>query len=667
MANALQHESSPYLLQHKDNPVDWQPWGPAALERAQAENKPMIISIGYSACHWCHVMEHESFEDPDVAAVMNAHFICIKVDREERPDIDQVYMDAVQLMTGQGGWPLNCFALPDGRPFFGGTYFQKERWIGTLQNVHAAFQDRYDDLIEYANKLTSGLNEMDELPVRRVPEQFTDESVETAIARWKKRFDNKEGGAQGAPKFPLPNNYECLLHFSVTEDDMEVRDHVLLTLRKMAWGGIYDHIGGGFTRYSTDAIWKVPHFEKMLYDNGQLLSLYAHAYLYFKDAEFQRTIKEICGFLLREMRTEQGTFFSALDADSEGEEGKFYIWKPEELREISGDDYPIIETVYGLKGSAHWEEDKWIPFQQDSIELLARKLELDTEMLNNKLSQFKETALADRSKRVRPGLDDKVLTSWNAMTVHGLASAYQATQEASYLKAATTALEHLLNHWESKQRLPHTVKKDGTAINGYLEDYAHTAWAALKCYEVSFDERWVGFARDLAAQVMKHFSRNDSGFFYFTSDEDEALVARKVEINDNVIPASNSIMASVLFYLSRLDGNQAYAQIVREQLANVEPQFTSYPAGYSQWLRLLLWHAEPFYEVAILGGDCEQVRHHLFQHYMPNALICGSEKPSELSVLQDRYQAGKTLVYVCRDGVCRLPVETVEDALAQLQ
>jgi hypothetical protein len=448
---------------------------------------------------------------------------------------------------------------------------------------------------------------------------------------------------------------------------MEVRDHVLLTLRKMAWGGIYDHIGGGFTRYSTDAIWKVPHFEKMLYDNGQLLSLYAHAYLYFKDAEFQRTIKEICGFLLREMRTEQGTFFSALDADSEGEEGKFYIWKPEELREISGDDYPIIETVYGLKGSAHWEEDKWIPFQQDSIELLARKLELDTEMLNNKLSQFKETALADRSKRVRPGLDDKVLTSWNAMTVHGLASAYQATQEASYLKAATTALEHLLNHWESKQRLPHTVKKDGTAINGYLEDYAHTAWAALKCYEVSFDERWVGFARDLAAQVMKHFSRNDSGFFYFTSDEDEALVARKVEINDNVIPASNSIMASVLFYLSRLDGNQAYAQIVREQLANVEPQFTSYPAGYSQWLRLLLWHAEPFYEVAILGGDCEQVRHHLFQHYMPNALICGSEKPSELSVLQDRYQAGKTLVYVCRDGVCRLPVETVEDALAQLQ
>lgn len=666
MPNALQHESSPYLLQHKDNPVNWLPWGPEALARAKTEQKPMIISIGYSACHWCHVMEHESFEDPEVAAVMNAHFICIKVDREERPDIDQVYMDAVQLMTGQGGWPLNCFALPDGRPFFGGTYFQRERWIGTLKNVNTAFQDRYDDLVAYANKLTAGLNEMDELPVRRIPEQFSDEAVETAITRWKKRFDNKEGGAQGAPKFPLPNNYECLLHYGTTEEDQEVIDHVLLTLRKMAWGGIYDHIGGGFTRYSTDAIWKVPHFEKMLYDNGQLLSLYAHAYLSFKDAEFKRTINEICGFLLREMRTEQGTFYSALDADSEGEEGKFYVWKPEELREISGDDYPIIETVYGLKGSAHWEEDKWIPFQQDSIELLARKLELDTELLNKKLSQFKEKALAERSKRVRPGLDDKVLTSWNAMTIHGLASAYQATQDESYLKAASKALETLFKQWTSQHRLPHTIKKDGTTINGYLEDYAHTAWAALKCYEVSFDERWVDFARDLAAHVMKHFSRNDAGFFFFTADEDEALVARKVEINDNVIPASNSIMSSVLFYLSRLDGNQNYAQIVQEQLATVEPQLTSYPAGYSQWMRLLLWHAEPFYEIAIAGEHCEQVRQQLLQHYLPNALLCGSEKPSKLHILQDRHQTGKTLIYVCRGGVCQLPVATVEEALAQL-
>jgi uncharacterized protein YyaL (SSP411 family) len=448
---------------------------------------------------------------------------------------------------------------------------------------------------------------------------------------------------------------------------MEVRDHVLLTLRKMAWGGIYDHIGGGFTRYSTDAIWKVPHFEKMLYDNGQLLSLYANGYLQFKDEEFLRTIHETCTFLLRELHTEAGAFYSALDADSEGEEGKFYVWTPQALQKISGDDYPIIESVYGLKGSAHWEEDKWIPFQQDSLERLAAKLEVTTDTLRSKVTRFKEQALAERSKRVRPGLDDKVLTSWNAMTIHGLASAYQATEEASYLKAATTALELLLNQWESKQRLPHTVKKDGMAINGYLEDYAHTAWAALKCYEVSFDERWVSFARSLASHVMKHFSRNEAGFFYFTADEDEALVARKVEINDNVIPASNSIMASVLFYLSRLDGNQAYAHIVREQMANVEPQFTSYPAGYSQWMRLLLWHAEPFYEVAVLGSDCEQVRHQLLQHYMPNALICGSEKPSELSVLQDRYQAGKTLIYVCRDGVCQLPVETVEDALAQLQ
>jgi len=665
--NALIHETSPYLLQHAHNPVDWMPWGEEALAKAKAEDKPLLISIGYSACHWCHVMEHESFEDTGVAQFMDEHFVCIKVDREERPDIDQVYMDAVQLMTGRGGWPLNCFALPDGRPFHGGTYFPKDQWLKLLQQVQSIYKEDRDKVVEYADKLTEGIHMMDEMPVQAIPDKFKNDTVNAAVGRWQKEFDLKEGGRQGAPKFPMPNNLLFLHHFAMENNDPEALAFVHTSLTKMAHGGIYDQVGGGFARYSTDEIWKVPHFEKMLYDNGQLLSIYAAAYKTSGNPLYRDVLIETVGFLEREMLDATGAFYSALDADSEGEEGKFYVWSEEEIKALSGTDFPLIQAYYHIDKRGWWEHGQYILMRQGSDEAIAEQEGLEVEAMRKRISAFKSTALSVREQRIRPGLDDKSLTSWNAMTTTGLLDAFAATGETPFLQLAQENIVFLLKHQVKEDGgLWHSYKNGRSTINGYLEDYAFLCEALIKFHEITMDQKYLSEAHRITTFVVDHFEQNDAGFFYFKSSDDPALVAKKAEIHDNVIPASNAVMATCLFKLGLLYSHSEWATISEQMLANVEPNFSRHPSGHSQWMQLRLMQSSPFYEVAIVGKDCEEKSKALTKHYLPGAVLCGGKDEGAIPILEQRKVEGKTLIYVCLKGACQLPVESLSEALEQM-
>jgi uncharacterized protein len=665
--NELNHETSPYLLQHAHNPVDWMPWGDAAIAQAKAENKPMLISIGYSACHWCHVMEHESFEDTAVANLMNQHFVCIKVDREERPDVDQVYMDAVQLMTGSGGWPLNCFALPDGRPFFGGTYFPKAQWMQTLKQISDIYQNEHEKVLEYAEKLTAGLTQMDQMPLVDVPKEFSDEVLETAVARWKQSLDYTEGGPNRAPKFPMPNNLQFQLAWAVSKGDKELLDYVHLTLRKMAFGGIYDQIGGGFARYSTDENWKVPHFEKMLYDNGQLLSVYSRAYLQNKDELYLDIISQTAGWIEREMTSKEGAFYSALDADSEGEEGKFYVWRKEEVEELAGTDFAIIEEYYNLNHLGLWEHSNYILLRDKSDSELAKKFDISTETLHFKVEAFNQKALVKRAERIRPGLDDKSLTSWNALVSKGLVDAYLASGNDRWLNLAKANLDFLMKTQVQKDGLWHSFKNGRSTINGYLEDYASLIDALLAYYEATLDETYLQYVKSLTESVFNNFEQNENGFFYFKSKSDPALVAKKTEITDNVMPASNSVFATCCFKLGLLLGDNDLISLSKRMLAHVEPSFSSYPSGYSQWMLLHQMYSQPYYEIAIVGDDCLKKLNKMSKHYISNAVFCGGENEGNLPILEHRLVAGKTLIYVCQNGACQLPTEDVDKALDLLR
>ncbi len=666
--NALINETSPYLLQHAHNPVDWMPWGDEALLKAKTENKPLLISIGYSACHWCHIMEHESFEDEAAAEAMNAHFVCIKVDREERPDVDQVYMDAVQLMTGSGGWPLNCFALPDGRPFYGGTYFRKEQWLQVLDQLSSMYESDPEKVIEYAEKLTEGLTQMDQVPLVTVPTEFDKEVLETTIARWKKSFDYQEGGPNRAPKFPMPNNYQFLLAYAVQFKDKDLLDYVDLTLEKMAFGGIYDQLGGGFSRYSTDALWKAPHFEKMLYDNGQLLSLYSQAYQQSKNPIYLQVINETANWIKAEMTSPEGAFYSALDADSEGEEGKFYVWKKEEIEGLSGECFELVADYYNVNKAGYWEHDNYILLRSESDKSFAAKKEISEEKLQSTIAEFKEKALEARSLRIRPGLDDKCLTSWNALASKGLIDAYVATGNQEFLELANRNLAFILGKQMAPDgRLNHSYKNGRSTINGYLEDYSLLIDVLLRHYEVTFDAQSMVHIKTLLEYVFNNFDRNEAGFFYFKSKLDAPLVAKKVELTDNVIPASNSILATACFKLGLLLADNDLVDLSNGMLAQVQNNFAPYPAGYSQWMLLYQYVSTPYYEVAIVGNDCLKKLATMQASYVPNAVFCGGKDEGNLPVLEHKLIDNKTLIYVCQHGACQVPVDDAEAALRQLR
>ncbi|MEO6347712.1 MAG: thioredoxin domain-containing protein, partial [Aquaticitalea sp.] len=547
--NDLINETSPYLLQHAHNPVNWHGWNDESSAFAKQQKKLMIISIGYAACHWCHVMEHESFEDTEVAKIMNDHFISIKVDREERPDIDQVYMNAVQLMTGSGGWPMNVVALPDGRPVWGGTYFKKEQWMSALEQISELYDTNHEKLVAYADQLEQGIRSLDVVELNTEEAVFTTDFISKSITNWSTQFDHSQGGMTRAPKFMMPNNYQFLLRYAYQIDNEELKKYVNLTLTQMAYGGVFDQIGGGFSRYSVDDKWHVPHFEKMLYDNAQLVSLYADAYLITKDKLYKDVIMETLEFVNRELTGTQGNFYSSLDADShnkEGqlEEGAFYVWQKEELKLMLKDDFELFSDYYNINSYGFWEHDNYVLIRKDDDASILKKFKLTSEELSTKKQNWKEFLLKERSKRERPRLDDKTLTSWNALMLKGYVDAYRVLGDKTYLDTALKNAEFIMkNQIRDDGGLNHNYKDDKSTINGYLEDYATTVEAFITLYEQTLDIKWLKEAKKLTDYSFDHFYDNQSNLFFFTSNSDANLVSRSIEYRDNVVPASNSIMA----------------------------------------------------------------------------------------------------------------------------
>jgi uncharacterized protein YyaL (SSP411 family) len=668
--NRLANSSSPYLLQHANNPVDWYPWGPEALQKAKDENKLLLVSIGYSACHWCHVMEHESFEDEGVAAVMNEHFVCIKVDREERPDVDQIYMSAVQLMTGRGGWPLNCICLPDQRPIYGGTYFPKNDWVSLLFNLADFYQQKPQEAEDYAVRLTDGIKQYESVNFIEHQPEYKKTDIELIVSNWKKHFDLKEGGTGRAPKFPMPNNWQFLMRYAHLMQDESVALAVKLTLHKMAYGGIYDHIGGGFARYSVDGRWHVPHFEKMLYDNGQLVSLYAEAYTWQHNELYHEVVKETVTFVERELMSPEGGFYSALDADSEGVEGKFYTFNKAELDNLLGDHADIFNAYYHVTDAGNWEEEETnVLYRKESDELLARQYNLSLPELRNIINTCKETVFNDRSKRIRPALDNKVLASWNGLMLKGLCDAYRAFDEPKYLELALKNARFLQDNMiTANHRLIRIYKSGINQQSGphiaFLDDYANVIDALIALYEVTFDIHWLNLAKQLTQQAVSHYYSTAEGIFFYTAEDDEQLIARKSEIMDGVIPSSNSVMAMNLKKLSLFYANQQFEDIAAQLLRNLMPYMAKYGSAYSNWANLLLLEVAGINEVAITGPEAEAMRWEMEQQYVPHKIILGGVQES-LPLLQQRINQ-ENRIFVCKNKTCGLPVTSVTDALKQI-
>jgi len=667
--NNLIHESSPYLLQHAYNPVNWVAFSNDAFEKAKNENKLVLISIGYSACHWCHVMEHESFEDAEVAKLMNENFINIKVDREERTDVDMLYMQAVQLMTGQGGWPLNCFTLPDGKPIYGGTYFQKQHWKGILNNLANLHKNDPLKIIEYAQNLTDGIHQAEIITTQKQTVNEIDKNVlRNSVANWKKRFDNKEGGPNKAPKFPLPNNYQFLLRYAILEGDTELLNHVNLTLTKMAQGGIYDQLRGGFARYSTDILWKVPHFEKMLYDNAQLVSLYTEAFTITKNSLYKQTVIETLNFIKKEWYNTEGYFYSAYDADSEGEEGKYYVWNKLDLQDFLGENFELFANYYNVNDLGYWEHSNYILMRSNNIAEILTKFNLDLKTLEEKINTCKTILKQQAELRVKPGLDDKTLTSWNALMCSAFAKAYLAFNDEDYKTIALKSLHFITTHLSKPNgQLLRTYKNGQSKIDGFLDDYAFTIEALINCYLITTDENYLTKAFNLCEITLIQFKNSDSEFLFYTNNLSSQLIARTTETSDNVIPASNSQMAVNLFYLGTYFDNKDWINKSQAMLKLVIDDLTHYGAGYSNWGCLGLHFTYPFKEVAIVGNNVNTNLQELYKRGVINTILAVSQNASSLPLVKNRFVADKTLFYVCENNSCKLPTERVEEAYQQLE
>ena len=670
--NDLIHESSPYLLQHAHNPVNWKPYGDAALQQSKEEKKLMIISIGYAACHWCHVMEHESFEDSTVAAVMNKNFISIKVDREERPDVDQTYINAVQLMTGSAGWPLNVITLPDGRPVWGGTYFRKNDWINALEQIQEAYNKEPEKLIAYANRLEEGIKSMDLVHLNTEDVDFKKYPTAEIVKKLADNFDNKNGGFRGAPKFMMPNNLEFLLRQAVEKNDTELLDYVTLTLDKMAYGGLYDQISGGFARYSTDEKWHIPHFEKMLYDNAQLVSLYSNAYLVTKKPFYKEIVEETLEFVARELTNEEGEFYSSLDADSKDEKGKleegaFYVFTSEELQKLLKDDFEIFKEYYNVNSYGKCENNHYVLIRKKADAEIEKEFGITSETFQQKKKSWKSTLLNYRNKRPKPRLDDKTLTSWNALMLKGYVDAYKTFGEKKYLDAALKNADFIAEKQLQKNgALFHNYKNGKSNINGFLEDYAFTIEAFIDLYQATLDDKWLALSKKMADYTMANFFDGEKHMFYFTSKEDAAIVTRNFEYRDNVIPASNSVMAKNLFVLSKYFEGTGFDEISHQMLKNVSVEIEQYPSGFTNWLDLLSNFQNDFYEVVIVGKNALEKVKELYKHYLPNIIIAGSKVEKSGPLFENRYFPDETLIYVCVNNACKLPVTDTKIAIESL-
>jgi len=646
MANRLAQETSPYLLQHKDNPVDWYAWGPDALTRAKEEDKPILVSIGYSACHWCHVMEHESFEDEQTAAEMNSRFVCIKVDREERPDVDAIYMEACQAMTGQGGWPLNVFLTPDQVPFYAGTYFPPEprhglpSWRQVLGAIDEAWRTRRAEIEESAGRIVNRLS--GGALLQPSEDELDPGLLDQALENLRGAFDPVNGGFGGAPKFPPASTIEFLLRRGDT--DMTAR-----TLRAMASGGMYDQIGGGFARYSVDAHWIVPHFEKMLYDNALLARAYLHGWQVTGEPLFEQVCRETLDWALREMRADEGGFYSALDADSEGVEGKFYVWTLDEVREALGDDAEAAITALGMSEQGNFEGQN-IPVRAGDLpaELRARLYDV-------------------RATRVWPGLDDKRLASWNALMISALADAGAVLGEERYLGAARACAEFVLGTMRDERgRLLRTYKDGRAHLNAYLEDHAFLVEGLLTLYESTFEPRWFAAARELANQMIERFADEERGGFFETSSDHEQLVARRKDLEDNPIPAGNSSAAYGLLRLSALSGEHEYerrAEGVLRLLHEIAPR---HPQAFAHLLQALDFRLAQTKEVALAGTDTAELERVVRSKFRPHIVLAGGE-PDGVPLMEGREPVdGRAAAYVCEQFSCRQPVTKADELEALL-
>ncbi|PLX10615.1 MAG: thioredoxin domain-containing protein [Marinilabiliales bacterium] len=666
--NKLKYASSPYLLQHANNPVHWYEWGEEAFTEAKKNNKPLIISIGYAACHWCHVMEHQSFSEKDVAAFMNDNFVCIKVDREERPDVDRIYMDAAQMINGQGGWPLNAFALPDGKPFFAGTYFPKERWLDILAKISDLYNNDYQKVCSYAEQLTEGINSQSEnLNIDKSESTYNKEDYLDIINSFSSQIDYELGGFKRAPKFPLPIAWEFLLQYYYLTKSEEVLDVVKLTLNEMAKGGIYDQIGGGFARYSVDELWKVPHFEKMLYDNAQLISLYSHAFQITLNHSYADIIEQSFDFVMRELSDENGGFYSSLNADSEGEEGQFYVWTYGEIEKVLKDhNFELISKYYNIKAEGNWEKGKNILFTKLEKVEFAKANNIKVEEFNKLVNEANKRLFEYRSKRERPSTDNKILTSWNALMLKACVDAYKALGNEKYLNAAIKNAEFLENYMmEDDGFLYRNHMNSKSTINAFLDDYAALSEAFMDLYGITFNKKWLDNSKLLAEYCIDHFCSDDSPMFYYTADNSESLIARTYEITDNVIPASNSIIANVLYKLGHYYDKTEFITKAEQMFVQVKDKITESGPWFAKWGLLQAYLSNGLPEIAILGDNFEIINKEIQQEYLPLSIFMGGQS-EDLPLLKNRLVEGKSMIYVCRNKTCKLPAETVAEALNQI-
>ncbi|WP_338876981.1 thioredoxin domain-containing protein [Spirosoma sp. SC4-14] len=673
MPNQLIYETSPYLLQHAHNPVDWYPWGEEALTKATTENKPILVSIGYSACHWCHVMERESFEHEEIAQLMNERFVCIKVDREERPDVDAIYMDAVQAMGVQGGWPLNVFLMPDAKPFYGVTYLPPRNWVNLLNSIGDAYVEHRDDLQKSAEGFANELNltDADRYGLTQSDPLFSPETLEVLYRKVIVKADDEKGGMRRAPKFPMPSIWRFLLRYydasvSIADGNDAALHQVRLTLDRMALGGIYDQLGGGFARYSTDADWFAPHFEKMLYDNGQLLAVYAEAYSLTKSPLYRRVVYQTIGFAQRELLSPEGGFYSALDADSEGVEGKFYTFTTPELQNALGADYDWFADLYNLTNEGNWEHGRNILHRTESDEAFAERMSWPLAELNVRLDATHTRLLRIRDERIRPGLDDKILCSWNGLMLKGLTTAYRVFGEPDFLALALRLGYFLLKKMRDSRngRLWHTYKNGRARQAGFLDDYAAVIDGLLGLYQATFAESWLTEADQLMQYVLKNFTDPDpesDDLLFFTDKNSEELIARRKELFDNVIPASNSMMAENLYLLSLLLERPDYADRADRMLGRVQPLVQQNADYLTNWAAQFAMRLRPTAEIAITGPDADQYRAELDAEFYPNKVLCGTTGQGNLPLLEQRGPIdGKTAIYVCYNRACQLPVTSVE-------
>jgi uncharacterized protein YyaL (SSP411 family) len=671
MSNHLANETSPYLLQHADNPVDWYPWGEEALQKAKLEDRPIFLSIGYSACHWCHVMAHESFEDERVADVLNKHFVSIKVDREERPDLDRIYMSAVQALTGRGGWPMSVFLTPAGEPFYGGTYFPPTPRYGmpsftdVLLSVSDAWQNRRQELVAGSRQLVAAIDQQMAMSGETAHKELKRDALDTAFQNVRQLFDREHGGWGGAPKFPQPMALEFLLRYHHTTNDPQALQMVSQTLEAMARGGMYDQLGGGFHRYSVDDRWLAPHFEKMLYDNAQLARVYLHAWQVTGEPFFRTIVEETLDYVVREMTCVGATpdacggFYSTQDADSEGEEGKFFLWTPDEIRAVLGDEAGRFIAAYGVTEQGN--------FEGRSILELVGSLEA-----RDALADARRRLFEVRERRVHPGRDDKVLVSWNGLMLAAFAEAARVLERDDYREVAERNAGFLLGElWTPEGRLRHTWKEGVAKVNGYLEDHTHLIEGLLELYLAAFDPRWYVAACDLAEIMVEHFA-SDVGFFD-TSDDHEVLFTRPRELQDNAVPSGNGMAAFVLLRLAGLGVEPHYDTLARRSLGALQPLLASHPLGFAQWLAALDYALARPREVAIVGdlgaSDTRALLDVCTAGYRPHQVVAAGDPVAEapaVPLLKDRSQVdGRATAYVCVDFTCRAPV-TDPEALGEL-